>query len=214
MWPKLGIPAFLAPFCCETLNRGKKGRVTVFQISELPLAAGRIGICPLPGRTGTYAGDMAVLLGWQPDIVLSLVSEIELEAGGAEALATDLRSGGVAWWHLPITDFRTPCNGTAALWPAFSAEALAVLARGGRVLAHCYGGCGRSGMALMRLMVESGEPPETALARLRKVRPCAVETVAQAGWAANVPPGVATGILLSVAASPAVPAAKVSAAAR
>ena len=186
----------------------------MFQIADLPLAAGRIGICPLPGRTGDYAGDMGILFGWRPDIVLTLVSEIEIEAGGAESLAPDLRARGISWWHLPITDFRTPCNGTEALWPAFSAEARAVLAGGGRVLAHCYGGCGRSGMALMRLMVESGEDPQAALSRLRKARPCAVETVAQAGWAASVPPGVATGILLSVAAMPVMPSRRPRAAAR
>ncbi|MBR9844091.1 MAG: protein phosphatase, partial [Rhodobacteraceae bacterium] len=50
---------------------------------------------------------------------------------------------------------------------------------------HCFGGCGRSGMAIMRLLVEMGEEPEAALARLRAVRPCAVETEAQRLWAAN-----------------------------
>lgn len=157
----------------------------MFTIAELPLGAGRIGLCPLPGRTGDYAGDLAALKAWRPDIVLTLVSEIELEAGGAEDLARDLRQGGIAWWHLPVTDFRSPCNGTASLWPAFSQAARGALARGGRVLAHCYGGCGRSGMALMRLMVDAGEDPPSALARLRKVRPCAVETAAQAAWASG-----------------------------
>lgn len=161
----------------------------MFTIADLPLGAGRIGLCPLPGRGGDYAGDMAVLREWRPDIVLTLVSDIELEAGGAEDIARDLKRYGIAWWHLPITDFRTPCNGSAALWPAFSAEARGVLARSGRVLAHCYGGCGRSGMALMRLMVDAGEDPQSALARLRKVRPCAVETAAQATWAAGELPG-------------------------
>jgi protein-tyrosine phosphatase len=161
----------------------------VFTIADLPLGAGRIGLCPLPGRCGDYAGDMAVLRAWRPDIVLTLVSEIELEAGGAEELGRDLAREGIAWWHLPVTDFRSPCNGTASLWPIFSSRALEVLARGGRVLAHCYGGCGRSGMALMRLMVDAGEDPQAALARLRKARPCAVETAAQATWAAGQPPG-------------------------
>ena len=51
------------------------------------------------------------------------------------------------------------------------------------MLVHCRGGCGRSGMAVLRLMVEAGEAPEEALARLRAVRPCAVETEAQMDWA-------------------------------
>lgn len=62
--------------------------------------------------------------------------------------------------------------------------ALATLRNGGKVLAHCRGGCGRSGMAVLRLMVELGEAPDVALARLRDARPCAVETQAQLDWAA------------------------------
>ena len=38
-------------------------------------------------------------------------------------------------------------------------------------------------MALMRQMVEDGEAPDAALARLRAARPCAVETKAQMRWA-------------------------------
>jgi hypothetical protein len=38
-------------------------------------------------------------------------------------------------------------------------------------------------MAVLRLMVECGEDPAQALARLRSVRPCAVETDAQLDWA-------------------------------
>ncbi len=38
-------------------------------------------------------------------------------------------------------------------------------------------------MAVLRLMVEAGEDPDAALARLRAVRPCAVETGAQLTWA-------------------------------
>ena len=48
------------------------------------------------------------------------------------------------------------------------------------------GGCGRSGMAVLRLMIEAGEDAETALARLRTIRPCAIETDAQMAWARDL----------------------------
>ena len=38
-------------------------------------------------------------------------------------------------------------------------------------------------MAALRLMVEAGEDGVAALARLREMRPCAVETEAQMAWA-------------------------------
>ena len=38
-------------------------------------------------------------------------------------------------------------------------------------------------MIVLRIMIEFGEDPEEALERLRKIRPCAVETKAQENWA-------------------------------
>lgn len=158
----------------------------MFSICDLPLGAGRIGLCPLPGRWGDYDGDLARVLGWRPDMVLSLITSNEFEVCEAATLPSDLASHGVAWRHLPVRDFRHPAPATLEAWSALSAEARATIARGGRVLAHCFGGCGRSGMVLLRLMVETGEAPDTALARLRAVRPCAVETPGQFAWAAAI----------------------------
>ncbi len=172
----------------------------MFQIAQLPLGAGRIGLCPLPGRSGDYVADLAAILDWKPALVVSLVTEIELEAGGAETLGADLAAAGIAWRHLPITDFRAPCASTAALWPALSSEAQATLAAGGSVLMHCYAGCGRSGMALARLMVENGEAADAAVARLRAVKPAAVETAAQAAWVSAAAPAAAAPAMVSVAA--------------
>lgn len=137
----------------------------------------------MPGRGGDYAGDLAVVLGWRPDLVITLAEAGELAARGASSLPADLAAAGVDWLHLPIPDFGTPPQGLRADWPAHAARLQAIFARGGRVLVHCMGGCGRSGMITLRLMVEGGEPPEAALARLRAARPCAVETAAQERWA-------------------------------
>ena len=47
---------------------------------------------------------------------------------------------------------------------------------------NCMGGCGRSGMFLMRLLLEMGWSSE-GLERLREFRPCAIETEQQKFWA-------------------------------
>ena len=159
-------------------------RSVVFDIAEAPLGNGWIGISPAPGRGGAYQADLTRILQWGADMVLTMTTSVELERLGAADFGADLDSAGVVWRHLPIPDFGAPPPEVEALWPEVSAEAHGILARGGRVLAHCYGGCGRSGMALMRLMVEAGEEAEPALARLRDVRPCAVEMPAQQAWAA------------------------------
>ena len=101
----------------------------------------------------------------------------------AECLGDDLTALGIEWRHLPIADFGAPGPDTAAKWPAVEVKALNVLARGGKVLTHCYGGCGRSGMAALRIMVAAGEDWTEALHRLRNARPCAVETQEQLDWA-------------------------------
>ena len=139
----------------------------------------------LRGRGGSYDADLADILRFSPDLVLSMTTAEELAAKGAATLAEDLARHGIAWAHLPIPDFGTPPEAVQHLWPETSARARALLAQGGRVLVHCMGGCGRSGMAVLRLMVEAGEAPEAALMRLRAVRPCAVETEAQFAWAAQ-----------------------------
>ncbi len=154
-----------------------------YVISDLEVLGGRIGICAMPGRGGDYRRDLAQILRWSPAMVLTMTPQRELDYAGAGGLGDDLEQSGVAWRHLPVSDFGAPGADVAALWPGVSAAALAILAARGRVLAHCYGGCGRSGMALLRLMVEAGEAPEVALRRLRAVRPCAVETEGQYDWA-------------------------------
>jgi len=154
-----------------------------FRVSSLTVGTGTLGICPIPGGAGDYSGDIAAILRWRPDVVFTMTSASELRSVGADRIGGDLSRLGIRWQHLPIKDFGAPETATAALWPAAARAARAALGDGGRVLVHCYGGCGRSGMAALRLMVELGEPAQVALQRLRSARPCAVETEAQMAWA-------------------------------
>ena len=154
-----------------------------FAIYDLPAGGGVLGLCPLPGRHTPYAQDLDAGLVWRPDLVLSMTTLPEMTGHGAGHLGEDLARHGIGWRHLPIVDFGAPGAGVAANWPEVSALAGGILASGGRVLAHCYGGCGRSGMVLLRLMIEAGEDGPEALKRLRAARPCAVETGGQLDWA-------------------------------
>lgn len=154
-----------------------------FRIETLTFGTGaRLGICPMPGRGGALLADVSAIFRWGPDIVVSMTEMAEMTRQGMDDLGGLLAAGNVAWAHFPIRDFGAPDK--AGDWPELSARLHAVLDDGGSVLAHCYGGQGRSGMVLLRLMVERGEDPANALARLRAVRPGAVETDAQYAWAA------------------------------
>jgi protein-tyrosine phosphatase len=149
----------------------------------LPVAEGELAISALPGATGDYATDLADIVHWKPDLVISLTQISEMQATGAVDLGKDLKRQGISWRLAAIPDFGTPALDFMSDWPALSERACASLGHNGRVLVHCRGGCGRSGMIALRLMVLSGEDPQKALKRLRAVRSCAIETAAQMKWA-------------------------------
>lgn len=152
-------------------------------VHALNVGSGILALCPLPGAGGDYAGDMDHLHDWQPGLVISMTTEVEHVAAGAVGLGQKFQSMGCRWVHLPTPDFGTLAPDMLESWSEVSSMARQTLAGGGRVLVHCKGGCGRSGMVVLRLMIEAGEMPARALKRLRSVRPCAVETDAQMAWA-------------------------------
>ncbi len=146
----------------------------MYHFAELDLGGGRVALGPMP----RFARDLDAIAGWRAGLVLSLVTEVE---SGGFAFESGFAARGIDWRHWPIPDFGTPTP--QAGWPALSAELHDRFATGGRVFVHCMGGCGRSGMVVLRLMIESGQSPAAALGRLRGVRPCAVETDDQLVWA-------------------------------
>jgi Polymorphic toxin system, DSP-PTPase phosphatase len=152
-------------------------------IRALSVADGILALSPLPGAVGNYQDDLQHIHDWKPGIVISMTTEAEQATVGGGTLGADIQSMASRWIHLPVPDFSAPPPEVLALWPEASHMARKALVGGGRVLVHCRGGCGRSGMVVLRLMIECGERPDLALARLRAVRPCAVETDAQMQWA-------------------------------
>jgi len=159
-----------------------------FQIYPVQLTQGIVAISPMPGRAGSFSSDMVTLLEWQPTLVLTMTTMAELNRAGATDLGDVLQQAGVAWRHLPVEDFGVPANQTLNAWPKAAELAHQILTNNGRVLAHCWGGNGRSGMAALRLILESGMEPSKALPRLRAIRPKAVETDAQKAWAFDFHP--------------------------
>ncbi|MGB7263485.1 MAG: protein phosphatase [Albidovulum sp.] len=153
-------------------------------IHEVPAGGGRLALCRMPGRDGDYRADLNAVLRWAPAMVVSMATEPEMKSHGATTFGSDLAAAGIGWRHLPVDDFEADSAALRSGWAAVEAVALDLLRAGQGVLVHCKGGCGRSGMAVMGLMVAAGEEPDAALARLRTVRPCAVETDAQERWAA------------------------------
>ncbi len=152
-------------------------------IHALQVGGGSLALTSMPGRGGDYIGDLDAVAGWKPGLILSMATEVEMILDGARDFGSDVRDRACRWVHLPVEDYGIPTQDVSERWEQASKSARHALSGGGRVLVHCKGGCGRSGMAVLRIMVECGEHPDTALKRLRALRPCAVETDAQMRWA-------------------------------
>mgnify|MGYP001801285198 CR=1 FL=1 len=146
---------------------------------------GKVGISPMPGRRNPVEVDAARIADWGASLVLSMTLAEELPGRSVHAFRDALAAHDVRMVHLPIPDWGTPPEAVRAAWPDAARDAHAVLDQGGGVLAHCAGGHGRSGMAILRLLVERGLPPEDALRQIRLVRPGAVETADQQNWASR-----------------------------
>jgi ADP-ribosyl-[dinitrogen reductase] hydrolase len=80
------------------------------------------------------------------------------------------------WYHLAIVDASIPDQRFEQEWEIAGEEVRALLRGGHDVLVHCRGGLGRAGTIAARLLVELGMDPAEAIARVRAVRPGAIET--------------------------------------
>jgi protein-tyrosine phosphatase len=154
-----------------------------FEIFQLSAGRGLLALSQMPGRTGNLTADVAAIESWGADLVISMTPVDELREKGADDLPSLLEAKCIKWLSLPIVDFGAPDDEMTLVWDAIAPFVRQILTSGGRVLVHCHGGCGRSGMAVLKILTSFDEDPQTALARIRAVRPCAIETDEQLVWA-------------------------------
>ncbi len=155
-------------------------------------SGGTIGITFCPGKKNAslygpawdrdLALDLAVVGGWKPDAVVTLIETHEFELLQVPGLGGGIRGMGIEWHHWPIVDVQPPGTEFEAAWLKDGPAVVDRLRKGGRVLVHCRGGLGRAGTVASLLAVELGHAPEDALRQIRAVRPGAVETRAQEGY--------------------------------
>jgi ADP-ribosyl-[dinitrogen reductase] hydrolase len=153
-------------------------------------SGGRIGLTFCPGKRDPHGSGG----GWWRDLdadldalhaagtraLVCLLEPHELALLAVPALPDAVRSRGMAFLHLPVRDVDVPDARFERAWPQSAAALKARLVRGELVVVHCRGGLGRSGLVAARLLTEMGVSPQAAIARVRAVRPGAIETHAQA----------------------------------
>ncbi len=151
---------------------------------------GRIGVTFAPGKKdatpyspgGAWDRDLAADLERlreveRVDVLVSLVEDHELRVLGIQALPDEARARGIEVVRFPIVDIDVPRDRAGA---ARVVEAAVLRAKtGASVVFHCRGGLGRAGTMAACALVTLGYEPRAAIARVREVRPGAIETPAQ-----------------------------------
>lgn len=150
---------------------------------------GRIGITFCPGKKDPYSAhgpwdrdlsiDLDAITKWGATLILTLVEQHELEYLEVSKLGSMIRSRGMQWLHLPIKDVSVPSSTFETQWRESGEYIRSLLRNQFDVIVHCRGGLGRAGSIAARILVEFGEKPKKAIAKVRSVRPGAIETLEQ-----------------------------------
>lgn len=168
------------------------------RIARIPIpVSGSLGITHCPGRnridsTGyrwqrNLRDDLRDLVAWGAGTVLTLVEDDEFARLGVPEFATEIGETGLVWYHMAIPDRSTPGRTFDEAWTRDGTRIIRSLRAGERLLVHCAGGLGRSGMVAAKLLAALGAPASHAVAAVRRARPGAIETDGQLDYVLNGP---------------------------
>lgn len=79
------------------------------------------------------------------------------------------------WFHLPIEDDHAPEQLFYDAWQLAKTKIHALLDTGKSLAIHCKGGTGRTGMVAAQILLERGIPLDEVIARVRSIRPNALQ---------------------------------------
>ena len=159
------------------------------RVDALQVGNGLLGLTFCPGKKDTSLTgarwdrdleiDLSRFQDWGASLVITLMERHEFDLLGVPDLPDRIKDHGMDWAHLPIPDQGIPGAAFHHEWPQVQADAFARLTGGGRVIVHCRGGLGRTGLVTALMLIETGLEPLAAIRAVRQVRPGAIETVGQ-----------------------------------
>ena len=157
---------------------------------QLP-GAGTIGMTLCPGKSGPSADgnwwardinvDKAAIEEWDATGLLSLLQDEEYESLNVPKHIYFERS--IEKYCFPLTNDTVPYpyafnQGWKKVRPILYRH----LAPGKKLLVHCNGGVGRTGIVVGRILVDFGFKPEEAINMIQEARPGALEVPPQANF--------------------------------
>jgi ADP-ribosyl-[dinitrogen reductase] hydrolase len=106
----------------------------------------------------------------------------EFDHLGVRHLPYKAQEQGLTWFHIPILDVSIPDFRFYDRWSGIGPRLIQDLIDGGRVVIHCRGGLGRSGLVVALLLIEAGVCGKEAVDTVRTSRPGAIETIQQEAY--------------------------------
>lgn len=166
------------------LTQSAKLRIDFMTNDGRPVAVAAeaaIGLTILPGRKDRgrdLAADISEIKSTGVSAIVTLISNAEFPAYGVSGLIEAYRAQGLDVLHTPVIDQGVPTDAQAKEVLQFMK---AKTDAGQKVLIHCVGGLGRTGLAAaLYLKKYAGMSGEEAIARVRSVRsPRAIENKEQ-----------------------------------
>lgn len=144
------------------------------------VAPGKLGVVERPEGGPELPHELEAMRAEGCDLLVSLLTPNESLEVGLTREAAEARRAGMAFLELPVPDFGLPDEEP---FRRAVERAAAAIERGRGVLAHCYGGIGRSPMFVAAVLVLRGEEPPRAWERVAEARGITVpETEEQREW--------------------------------
>ena len=129
-------------------------------------------LTPCPGTKGTeLKASLEQLKALGAEAIVTALNTEEMEKAGVAALSSLAQELGMLWFHQPIEDDCAPGNDFAQRWQTISPKVQAILDNGGKVVLHCMGGSGRTGLLAAHLLLERGWKLDTIKSEVKALRP-------------------------------------------
>ncbi|MDW3116926.1 MAG: ADP-ribosylglycohydrolase family protein [Roseovarius pacificus] len=180
---------FSAEINRNTLQMQRTSASHPLQIAEIRALEGVIGLTFCPGKKGDSVlgapwdrdldTDLQAIKAWGASKVITLMERHEFDLLSVRGLGEAIQRLGIDWVHLPIRDVSVPDESFPHIWANLTKDLQRSLARGQRILLHCRGGLGRTGLVAALLLMDLGLGSDDAMRRIRSVRPGAIETKEQ-----------------------------------
>lgn len=178
------------------------------RVNELPIGGGVLGMTFCPGKHDTSLNgvawarnlhaDLDALRDWGASTIVTVMQRDELDLLRVPDLGPQVRARGMNWHHLPVLDQSVPNRDFPRIWANLTKLLQRELAAGRKIVVHCRGGLGRTGLIAALLLMDMGHGARDAMSRVRQVRSArAIETPEQEDYVRRYAPYLSHASLLA-----------------